>query len=104
MSDIRTFKTAVIDASLGADNTIIAASSTRPIIVWKLWFVTAAAVNLIFKAGSTALSGTEVFGGNGSIFFAYDGSPYFYCPPNTAFIINLSGAVNIAGSVYYTLG
>lgn len=103
MSQIKQLNTAAITAASSGDNTIIAAVTGRAINVWKMWFTTAAAVNVVFKAGSTALSGTEVFGGNGSNFFPYDGSPYFYIPPNTAFVINLSGAVALGGMIYYEL-
>lgn len=104
MSQIKQLNSAVINASASGDNTIIAAVTGRAINVWKLLFTTAAAVNVTMKAGaSTSLSGALVFSGNGSIFFAYDGSPYYYVPPGTAFIINLSGAVGIAGTVYYEL-
>lgn len=103
MSQIISPNTAVIAASASGDNTIIAANSTRGIKIWQYSFTTAAAVNILFKAGSTALSGAYVYGGNGSDFRMYSGMAWFECPPNTAFIINLSGAIAIGGTVQYTL-
>jgi hypothetical protein len=104
MSQIQQFTTAVVSAAASGDNTIIAAVTGAPIKVWKIAFTTAAAVNVVFKTGTTALSGAYVFGGNGSLVLYYDGSPHYIALPGSAFVINLSGAVGIAGTVWYTVG
>ena len=100
------FKTAALTPSSSGDNSIIAAPSAGPIKVWKIWFTAAGAVNVTFKDGaSTSLSGAVVLTGAGSSFMLYyDGSPHFVTSPGNAFIINLSGAVALAGQIYYTLG
>ncbi len=104
MSDRQNFRQAVLNFASNGDNTAIAAVTGTIINVWKIVFTTAAAVNVIFKDGSTALSGALIFGGNGSMVLYYDGSPHYVVSPGNAFIINLSGPVGIAGTVYYTLG
>ena len=106
MSQITQWKTAVINASTNGDNTIVAAPTSGPIKVWKIWFTAAGAVNATFKDGaSTSLSGAVVLTGAGSSFtLYYDGSPHWVTSPGNAFIINLNGAVAITGQVYYTLG
>lgn len=103
MSQIKQLNSAVINASSSGDNTIIAAVTGRAINIWQLSYTTAGAVSITYKAGSTALSGAYVYSGNGSDFRPYTGAPWFYIPPNTAFVINLSGAVGIAGTVQYEL-
>lgn len=105
MSQITKFNSGVLNFSASGDNTAVAAVAGHSIIVWKMLFTTAAAVNVTFKDGAaTTLSGALIFGGNGSVFFAYDGSPYYSTSIGNAFVINLSGAVGIAGTVYYTIG
>lgn len=102
MSQVITARTAVLSAAASGDNTLIAANTTRAIKIWQIIGTNAAAVNVIFLAGATALSGTMVFGGAGSINLIYNGMPYFTVPPNNAFIVNLSGAIALGGLVYYT--
>lgn len=106
MSQIQQFKTAAITFGASGDNTCVAAVSGSPIKVYKIWFTAAGAVNVTFKDGaSTSLSGAAILSGSGSSFFAlYDGSPWWITSPGNAFIVNLSGAVALAGQVYYTLG
>jgi hypothetical protein len=104
MSQLNQFDTVALSFNSSGDNTIIAAPSAGPIKIWKLAFTTASAVNVTFKAGSTALSGAFVFGGNGSFVLYYDGSPHYICPPGSAFVINLSSGVAIGGTVWYTIG
>lgn len=88
------------------DNNAIAAVTGKTIKVWKIWFTATGAVNVTFKDGaSTSLSGAAVMSGAGSSFtLYYDGSPHWVTSPGNAFIINLSGAVAIAGQIYYTVG
>jgi hypothetical protein len=105
MSQLMNFQTAVLSFAASGDNTAIAAVTGSNIKVWKIIFTTAAAVNVTFKDGaSTSLSGALIFGGNGSMVLYYDGSPHFTVTPGNAFIMNLSGAIGIAGVVYYTVG
>src|SRR5256885_924688 len=106
MSQIMKFKTAALSFSSSGDNTAIAASVGNIIMVWKIWFTVAGAVNVTYKDGaSTNLSGATVLTGNGaSQTLYYDGSPHWVTSPGNAFIINLSGAVALTGQIYYTVG
>jgi hypothetical protein len=99
-------KQADINIAASGDNTVIAAVSGKQIIVYKMWFVTNAAVNVQFKDGaSTAFNGFAVpFTGQGSsLTFQFDGKSYFETTAGNAFIINLSGATQITGRIYYAL-
>ncbi len=105
MSQIIKCRVAAINASASGDNTLVAAVSGSPITVWKAWFVNTAAVNFKFKDGAAIdFHPAAVLSGNGSVFFAYDGQPYFTTTLGNALILNLSGAVQCSGVVYYTLG
>lgn len=97
---------AVVNASTSGDNTIVAASAGNPIKVWKIMFTNAAAVNVTYKNGaSTNLSGAMIYGTAGAtVLDGPEGFPLFACTVGNAFIINLSGAVGIAGTVWYSLG
>lgn len=104
MSDIRRFKTAAITFASSGDNTCIAAVTGRPILVWKIAFTAAGAVNVTFKDGaSTSLSGAfQLTAAGSSMTLSYDGAPWFSTVPGNAFVVNLSGAVALAGIVHYT--
>lgn len=107
MSQIQQFNTAVLNFNSSGDNTAIAAVSGKAIKVWKIMFTVAGAVNVTFYNGlsGTALSGAFIMANNGSSFLLYyDGSPHWVTSPNTAFNINLSGAVALTGQIWYSIG
>lgn len=72
--------------------------------VWKLWLVANGAVTIQYFDGATALSGPIALVSGGSQSFAYDGTANFIVSIGNAFIINLSGAVQVSGTVYYSRG
>jgi hypothetical protein len=93
-----------INAASSGDNTIIAANADKRIHVWKMWLVGNASVNLKFKSGSNEFNAFAVplTAQGANITFAYDDEPYWICNKGEAFVINLSGAVQITGRIYYT--
>ena len=101
----RTISSAINYAGSG-DNTIVPSSTTSPIHVWGIMFTVAGATNIIFKSGTTALTGAMVFTGNGSSMTLQINmdEPYFSCPTGNAFIMNASLAVQTSGVLYYTTG
>lgn len=105
MSQIFQANFAVISASSSGDNTIITGVAGKPIKVWQIAFTAAGAVNFIFKNGSTAQSGAYILSASGSsTTFPYTGMPWSWTDPGNNWIINLSGAVAITGTAYYSIG
>lgn len=106
MAERQSLQVADINISSSGDNTIINATTSGPIKVYKMWIVSGGAVNLIFKHGSTGFNAGAIplIANGSSMFFAYDSQPYFAGDVNEAFKINLSGAVQVSGQVYYTVG
>lgn len=103
MSYLRNMNRAVLNFNSTGDNTIITNSTTSPIIIWKINFTATAATNVTMKDSSAgAVSGAYDLQANGSLFFAYDGEPYWYITPGNNFVINQSGTASIQGNVYYT--
>jgi hypothetical protein len=98
-------KSAAINFSSSGDNTVVAAQTIGPVNVYGLFFTVAGATNIVFKDGSTALSGAVVLTGNGSAMtLQINDEPYFQCQPGDAFVMNSSNAVAVTGTVYYTTG
>jgi hypothetical protein len=94
-----------ISISSSGDNTVIAAVTGKKIEVYKIWFVTNAAVNIKFKDGaSTEFNATAVpFTAQGSsMALPFDGKSYWGTTSGNAFVINLSGAVAVTGRIWYT--
>ena len=96
---------AVINIATSGDNTIIAAPAAGFIIkIVKMFFAVASSVNVTFKSGANALTGAMTFAtGLGSTnVFSFDGD---FNPLSMnaaeAFIINLSGNVQVSGFVLY---
>ena len=85
------------------DNAIVQVAD-RPIYVWKMLFVVAAAVTLSLKngvGGALLLPGIG-YVANGSLFLPYDSEPWFATDRGNAFVIALSGNVQVVGTLYYT--
>lgn len=95
---------ASINFSGSGDNTLVAGSAQTIIRVYRLWLVVAAATNLIFKDGTTALNGAADMSANGGLTFDHNGEPWFVTGAGNAFVLNSSSAVQIGGMVYYTQG
>ena len=94
-------KRAVINIAGAGDNTIIAAPGANiKIKIVKMLFVCTAAVAVTFRSGANNLTGAMSFGVSGGL--GYDGDLYpLEMNPNEAFIINLSGAIQVSGFAEY---
>jgi hypothetical protein len=75
------------------------------VTVWQLELEAAGAVNLQFKSGSTAIGGAIVLTGAGStVTLNQTGAPWFKCAAGQALVLNLSAAIAVTGTIYYTVG
>lgn len=92
-----------IDFSSSGDNQIIAAVAGKRILVHRLFVVGGSATSLIFKRGSTNLSGAMSMSANGGLTFDITGEPWFVTGINEAFNINSSSGVQVGGVCYYDL-
>lgn len=98
-------KVVALSISTNGDNTVISAPAAGGIEVYQMCFTAGGAVNVTFKNGTTAQSGAFVLTANGSsLFFPYTGVPWSWADAGNNWIINLSGAVPLTGSIYYKSG
>lgn len=105
MSEIQNMKSADINFAASGDNTLIAAVTASTVRVWQIFLVANAAVNVIFKHGATAFNAFAVplTAQGAAIVLDYSGQAWFEGLPAEAFVVNLSGAVQVTGRVYYTV-
>lgn len=100
---------APINASASGDNTVVAAVSGRKIRVQNYTAVAAASVSVTWKSGANLISGAMPFAANGGAAPAAGGpnangsDGILECNLGEALIMNLSGAVLVAGHVKYEL-
>ena len=93
---------AAIDIASSGDNTIVSATASQTTRVFRLALIVDAAVDIIVKTGSTALTGTLRFKSPGaSLILDFDGEPHFITGSNEAFILNLSAAISVDGWIQY---
>ena len=90
-----------ISAASSGDNTLIPAVSNHVLEIFKIWFVVASDVTIVFKHGSTAYDGPVTMKAGGSFVLDEGEHPWFGTAVNEAFILNLSGAVQVSGRIYY---
>ena len=102
---IRRTKTASINIATAADHTIIAAVSGKKIIITNLLFTAGGDVNITLKDGTTALTGAMDFGGTSEPrgMVSNFGDEAIELTPGNAFVITLSAAVQVSGTVVYYL-
>lgn len=94
---------AAINAAASGDNTIVAAVAAQTVRVMKLFLTVAQACTLTFKSGAgTSLTGAITLSAGASIVLDLDGEPWFTTGSGSAFVINLSAAVQMSGRIYYT--
>lgn len=88
-----------VDCASSGDNTLIAAVANRRIRVYRGFLIAASSVAATVKDGaSTSLTGAMTIG---SAFWSYDTRPWFTTTAGNAFILNLGGAVQVSGRLYY---
>lgn len=94
-----------INIASSGDNTVIAATTGKKTVVYKIWFVVNGAVNIKFKDGSTDLNAGAIHltADGSSLTLPFDGKPHFGTTSGSAFKMNLSGAVQVSGQIYYAL-
>lgn len=94
---------AIINFAASGDNTIVAGTASQTVRVYRIFFVVAAATNILIKDGAgTNLTGAMSFSQNGSFTLDLTSNPWFVTSGGNAFIINSSNAVQISGRAYYT--
>ena len=99
---------ASIDISTSGDNTIIAApaGTSEYLAIDHINFVPNSAITIILKSGSTSLSGAYSITANQGFVLenSYsDPDGLITCAKGEAFIINLSGAVQVSGFIKYRI-
>lgn len=96
---------ATINIVASGDNTIVAAVSARKISVWKIFFWVNGTVSVTIKDGaSTNLTGAmAMVAQNQFNKWLDETSPWFVTTAGNALVINLSGAIQVSGRVYYSL-
>jgi hypothetical protein len=95
---------AVINFSASGDNIIVPGVAGQKIKVLQYFFVIAAATNLTFKSGTTAITGPLDFGSNAADVQDFIQLPLTCLNPGDAFIINSSAAVQVGGTIWYISG
>lgn len=94
-----------INTSSSGDNTIIAAPTVGRNLIHALSIVAAGAVTVTIKCGSSTKAVFALTTGgsiNLSDIASQQGGAFYECLTGEAFVINLSGAVNITGTVKYS--
>lgn len=91
---------AVVSFSGSGNNIVVNGTVGKIIKVLQIFFVVGGATNLIFKSGSTALSGTLTMLANGSVVLDYIQLP-LNCLTGDDFVINSSLAVTVGGTIWY---
>ena len=98
---------APISAATLGDNTVVAAKAGKKIQVERFILVSASAVNVKWRSGTTDLTGLMTMGGTGFFGLVVPGfgSEYWLdTAAGEALVLNLSGAVATGGVVVYELG
>lgn len=98
---------AVVNASTSGNNTLIAGTASQTIRVFAIDLMMGGAVNIKFRDGaSTDLSAAQPFyAGGGKVLDPFPaGDPLFVCSVANDFVLNLSAAVAVTGTIWYTKG
>jgi hypothetical protein len=91
-----------INIASGGDNVIIAGVAGQVIRIFKIFFITAAAVNVTFKDGAgNLLTGAMPFVANMGMVLDFDTKAWVTTTLGSSFIINLSSGVQISGALQY---
>ncbi len=94
----------VVNNNSGGDiGSPVSPASQAIIRVYQIMLVLGGATNITFKDGSTALSGPMPMLANGSYYLPMTGYPHFTTSVGNDFNINSSNAVQVSGTVWFTL-
>ncbi len=97
-----TLRKVPINVAAGGPTVLVAGVAGKRISVYKVWYVAAADVNTKFVDGTVDFHPAITIKANGSFVLDYDREPWFSAAPGNDFVINLSGAVQVSGVLYYT--
>ena len=92
---------AKLDFASSGDNTIVSATSGQTTRVYRIFFTVADDVDVVIKDGTTALTGAITMFAGGSFVLDFQKEPWFTTSANSAFVINLSGAIQASGRIYF---
>ena len=91
-----------INISSSGDNMMVAGVAGQVIRIFKIFFITAAVVNVTFKDGAgNALTGPMPFVANMGMVLDFDTKTWVTTALGTSFIINLSSGVQVSGALQY---
>lgn len=95
---------ALFTFSSAADNNIIAADAANKLRIYALMFTCDSPVSIkLGEGGPTYWTGPMKFGLGGGLLLTQQGEPHFMTSAiNKAFLMNLSAAVVVSGTVWYT--
>ena len=92
-----------INAGIAGDSTLIAGVPNTKIRVSKLFFVVGQGnADLIFKDGPNNMTGVMEFLRRGLLVLDYDGEPWFVTSEGNSFVLNVTPARQISGTLGYT--
>ena len=94
----------IINVAVNGDNDIVAAGGVGIVsVIYGFWLVAAGAVNVKWKDGAASDFHPVVYltGQGASWMLPRDGKPWYTGTANTKIILNLSGAVQVSGTLYY---
>jgi hypothetical protein len=92
-----------VNASASGNNTLIAGSTGTVIRVWRLVLAPAATVLIQLLDGSTVLFGPMTLVTSG-LQLPFDSQPYVTTSPGNNLVLNLGGATQTGGAIYFTQG
>lgn len=96
-------KNAVVNIASIGDNTIVTAVAAQRIRIWRVFLWSNGINTVTLKDGTaTNLTGGIAMVAQSNFQLALDQEAWFNLTTNTAFIINLSAAIQLSGVVQYT--
>lgn len=90
-----------VSFSSSGNNIVVPGTANKRIQIHRLWIMFGGNVDIVFKSGSTSLSGTLSMVTGGTFTLDISGEPWFPCGIGEDFIINLSDSISVNGMVYY---
>lgn len=95
---------AVINVNGAGDTTLLAGQAGKQIKVFRLKLITAGAVTIEFKDGSTIIDGPLSFSANEGMVLDFTGNdmpPWYVTSQGNAFVINCNAGVVVGGNFDY---
>ncbi len=93
----------VVNSAAGGNIASPAGINNLIIRVYQVMLVLGGTTNITFQDGSTALSGAMPMLANGSFYLPSTGYPHYTTSVGNAFNINSSNAVQVGGTVWFTV-